>query len=129
MGILSTSKESDSTSSDDSERANAELQAFYVSILNSMQEGFLVLNAHGNVVHCNDMAAEIFGLTKSELLSQSADSVMAKAVYEDGTPIPLSIYRVSEYYEQVKRKLVSSLACHQRVRKCAGFAAMRCLSK
>ncbi len=55
-----------------------------------MQEGFLVLNAHGNVVHCNDMAAEFFGLTKSELLSQSADSVMAKAVYEDGTPIPLS---------------------------------------
>jgi diguanylate cyclase (GGDEF)-like protein/PAS domain S-box-containing protein len=64
--------------------------------LEMLSEGVLIYDAHGRVVHANNAAARILGMSHDQLLSRHARDRRWKLLHEDGSPWPISSYPVAE---------------------------------
>lgn len=59
----------------------------YKSVVDSLLEGVMLINADGSIDTINPRAASILGLTEGEIKASSINNLVAKAVNEDGLPI------------------------------------------
>jgi PAS domain S-box-containing protein len=58
---------------------------FYSHILNSMHEGYAILNKQGQIIFYNNTAANILGLSEEQLLGKSSLVLEWQAIREDGS--------------------------------------------
>lgn len=75
--------------------ANSELMSdsvsrLYATLIENMQSGFILYGRDRRIVMCNLRATQILGMTKAELMGNTAEVFVRKAFREDGTPLPLA---------------------------------------
>ena len=62
----------------------------YETLMNTLPDGVVMINADGKIAACNEKAAAILGLTEEELLGRLSDSPSWKAIRPDGSVFPLT---------------------------------------
>ncbi len=62
----------------------------YQTVIDTLFEGVMMINADGKIGACNNRAAEILGLSQQELLGKVTASPSWNAIKEDGTLFPLT---------------------------------------
>lgn len=65
-----------------------EQQKFYCNILNSMHEGFTIQDKNGKIIHFNESATKILGLTEDQLLGKTSLDPGWQAIKSDGSAFP-----------------------------------------
>jgi diguanylate cyclase (GGDEF)-like protein/PAS domain S-box-containing protein len=60
---------------------------FYRSLIETMEEGVLVIDAQGRVLAFNSSLSRVLGLTAEELEERSLSDTPFRAFYEDGSPV------------------------------------------
>jgi len=74
----------------DPELMSDSVSRLYATLIENMQSGFILYGRDRRIVMCNLRATQILGMTKAELLGNTA-AVFARRVFrEDGTPLPLA---------------------------------------
>ena len=74
------------------EKEFADAEHRYQTLVNSMSEGVMLINADGTIGAANKKAAEIFGFTEHNLNGTSIMSKNWKAIREDGSELLISEY-------------------------------------
>ena len=79
----------------DSAEADPELMCdsvsrLYATLIENMQSGFILFGRDKRIVMCNLRATQILGMTKTELVGNTAKVFARKVFREDGTPLPLA---------------------------------------
>jgi len=69
-------------------RERTRLEELYRSVVASMAEGIMFLDADGIVRECNESACRIFGVTPEEVVGHRCADVWAQAICEDGSRLP-----------------------------------------
>ncbi len=64
------------------------LEELYRSVVASMAEGIMFLDADGIIQECNEGACHIFGVTLDLVVGQPCADVWAQAISEDGSRLP-----------------------------------------
>jgi diguanylate cyclase (GGDEF)-like protein/PAS domain S-box-containing protein len=59
----------------------------YRSVVASMAEGVIVQNAQGQILDCNESAAEIVGLPRDQIIGRTSRDPIWRVIHEDGTPV------------------------------------------
>ncbi len=77
------------------ERALAETEERYRSVVDALEEGVLLVTADGKIAAANAAAARIVGTTTEELIRRTTTDGSGAAVREDGTPLPPEEYPVN----------------------------------
>src|SRR5262249_50930885 len=67
----------------------------YRSVIASLDEGILVLDASGSIQACNASAERILGLSADEIVGRTSADPRWVTVYEDGSPFPKEAYPVT----------------------------------
>lgn len=62
----------------------------YTTLIENMQSGFILYGSDKRIVICNRRATQILGMTKAELIGNTAEVFARKVFREDGTPLPLA---------------------------------------
>jgi diguanylate cyclase (GGDEF)-like protein/PAS domain S-box-containing protein len=62
-------------------------EEYYRSVVASMAEGLVVQDTQGKILDCNQSAAAIAGLSREQILGQTAFDPSWEIVGEDGTPV------------------------------------------
>ncbi|WP_414548277.1 PAS domain S-box protein [Anabaena sp. CCY 0017] len=60
----------------------------YRSVVNAMQEGIILQDAHGNITACNASAERILGRTADQILHSNSENNGWQTIKEDGSPFP-----------------------------------------
>ncbi|MFN8414090.1 MAG: PAS domain-containing sensor histidine kinase [Anaerolineales bacterium] len=60
----------------------------YRSVISSMAEGIVVLNANGEIITCNASAEIILGLSADQMKGKTPFDPQWSAIHEDGSPFP-----------------------------------------
>ena len=60
----------------------------FETLINTLPDGVMMLDAGGRITTCNKRSAEIFGLTSDQVLGHSVIATTWKAIKPDGTPFP-----------------------------------------
>ena len=76
------------------EKKLIETELKYETVIDTLFEGVVMINAEGKIAACNNRAAAIFGLTQNELIGREIANPCWKAIKEDGTRFPLSEFPV-----------------------------------
>ena len=64
-----------------------ESEARFRHLYGSVQAGVVVEDAHGDIMHANDVAAEILGLSEEELIGKASVDHFWQMIMPDGTPV------------------------------------------
>ncbi|MES2432153.1 MAG: PAS domain S-box protein [Bacteroidota bacterium] len=72
------------------ERELAAIESKYETVVESLSEGVVLINADGRISNANKKAIEILGLTQDEVEGKVVASPTWKAVKEDNTEFPLN---------------------------------------
>lgn len=76
------------TEEKDREVQLAEAEKKYETLLNTLPDGVVMLNADGRVAACNKKGAELLGLDEHDYLGQQVASKVWQAIKEDGSDFP-----------------------------------------
>ena len=76
------------------EKKLSETELKYETVIDTLFEGVVMINAEGKVAACNNRAAEILGFDQSELIGREITSHCWKTIKEDGSLFPLSEFPV-----------------------------------
>jgi light-regulated signal transduction histidine kinase (bacteriophytochrome) len=63
--------------------------AYFDIILRSLSAGVVLLDKNAKILHANDFAAEVLGLTKDQFLGKTSYDPDWKCFKEDGSPFPI----------------------------------------
>jgi PAS domain S-box-containing protein len=62
----------------------------YALLMNSLPEGFMIINTNGEIENCNKAGAEILGLTEEAVVGKRLDELKLSARDEDERQIPMN---------------------------------------
>ncbi len=85
----------DITDRKNAEEALRESEERYRSVIAAMQDGILLLDAHGGFLSCNAAAERILGLSTEQLMGLTPQDARWRAVRGDGAPSPAKTRRWS----------------------------------
>ncbi len=72
------------------EKKLLETESKYQTVIDTLFEGVVMINADSKISACNNRAAGILGLTQEQLIGKATSGMLCKSIKEDGSTFPLS---------------------------------------